>query len=460
MIIKALKTFSDGVISMHEGEIANVPDAKANVFIAEGYAVEYTGEGGDIDLSAYARKTDLEDYAKGEDVSTSYKGKNVVHMGDSWIHVYGLAEGVAENVGYTVTNCGFSATSISDYNEAVANARKLSLLNLAKAIQSNTWTDQDAISNANNWSTQLAKLKAINWSNVDVLILSYGVNDEGAQNPIGDTSARDEESVCGALKSAISIFQSINPSMEIIVTTPCYRYRSADSEIIIALTERNLLEDYRNAIGLTAKSCGVKLIDMRALSGINESNYTTTLRSDGLHPTDLGKTMWVDAFSQALENGYGGAFDISNDFSFEPDNLCFDSEKLTKHKQWNATYTLDGIKYLCTARNRQYGDCVLGMAHFDSLPIGTTISLSGYGRKIGTDLHRFGFDIKNQDKTSSLINKYRATFSDTDGAISYSFTTESEYTDCWVVFYVKNMTAWEDGKALVRDMTCTVELPS
>lgn len=58
--IKALKTFSDGAISLHEGQIANVPDAKAQLFITEGYAVEYTGEGGaDIDLSAYAKKTDI-----------------------------------------------------------------------------------------------------------------------------------------------------------------------------------------------------------------------------------------------------------------------------------------------------------------------------------------------------------------------------------------------------------------
>ena len=85
MIIKALKTFSDGVIAMHEGEIANVPDAKAQRFIAEGYAVEYTGEGGDIDLSAYAKKTDLENYAKSEDVENlntddiSIKGITVVY---------------------------------------------------------------------------------------------------------------------------------------------------------------------------------------------------------------------------------------------------------------------------------------------------------------------------------------------------------------------------------------------
>ena len=76
MIIKALKTFSDGIISMHEGEIANVPDTKAQRFIAEGYAVEYTGEGGDIDLSAYAKKTEAESIAF--DVAKDIEGVEVV----------------------------------------------------------------------------------------------------------------------------------------------------------------------------------------------------------------------------------------------------------------------------------------------------------------------------------------------------------------------------------------------
>lgn len=59
MIIKALKTFSDGVISMHEGEIANVPDTKAQRFIAEGYAVEYSAPIDEADLRDYAKLTDV-----------------------------------------------------------------------------------------------------------------------------------------------------------------------------------------------------------------------------------------------------------------------------------------------------------------------------------------------------------------------------------------------------------------
>ena len=41
MVIKALKTFSDGVTSLVIGEVTTVADVKANVLIADGLAMEY-----------------------------------------------------------------------------------------------------------------------------------------------------------------------------------------------------------------------------------------------------------------------------------------------------------------------------------------------------------------------------------------------------------------------------------
>ncbi len=401
-------------------------------------------------------------YVQPSQIATQYKGKNVVHMGDSWIELYNLAELSAQKVGYNVTNCGFQSTCISGYSEnaLLQNARKMALIRLAEAIRDNVWTEQDEAVVNTSWAAQLAKLKAVDWAHTDLLILSYGVNDYGAQNPIGDTKARDTESVCGALKNALAIFQTINPNMQIVITTPCYRHRNADDGVMTALSEQTPLEEYRNAIGLTAYDCGVRLVDMRALSGINEANRTTTLLSDGLHPTELGQSMWVDGFTKALVNGYGGAFDISNDFAFEDDNICFDSEQLTKHKQWNATYTVDGIKYMCTSRNQQFGDAIMGMKHFDTLPVGTTIAITGYGRKIGSNSQRVGFYIKNGNKTSTLIEKYSGSLLGSDDAVfNYSFTTTEAYSDCWVIPFVKQMTTWENGKALVRNMKCTVTLP-
>lgn len=394
-----------------------------------------------------------------------YKNKNVVHMGDSWVHVYGIAEDAAQKVGYNVTVCGFQGTAISDYNTVFSDALEFSLIRLAKAIGNNDWSAQDAAlagSDPRGYGTPLARLKAVNWSNTDVLVLSYGVNDYGTQNPLGDASARDEESVSGALISAINILQSLNSNMEIIVTTPCFRYISPDN---ISMTDyvsyMNSLDAYRKAIALTAKTCAVKLIDMFAISGINEGNHDVTLLSDGLHPTTLGTDKWGTAFANSIESGYVGAIDTNNTFAFAVDNLCFDSEKLDVHEKWNGSYTSGGIKYLCTRRKQQFGNCILGMKHFDSLPIGTVIKLEGYGKKIGESNHRIGFLIRNAAQTTDLLDKYSGKVNNTtDSAMSYSFTTVEEYTDCWVVFYVKQMSKWDDGKALVRDMKCTVTLPS
>ncbi len=63
MIIKALKTFSDGTISLHEGEIANVPDVKATRFINEGLAVEYSEPVSEADLADYVKTEDLVTYS-------------------------------------------------------------------------------------------------------------------------------------------------------------------------------------------------------------------------------------------------------------------------------------------------------------------------------------------------------------------------------------------------------------
>ena len=393
-------------------------------------------------------------------LSNVYKGKKVVHMGDSWIHSFGLAEASAEVLGYTVTNCGFTGTSISDFYEALSNARYFSLIRLARAIRDNTWTDQDTYA-GETWGGQLSNLKNVNWGETDVLILSYGVNDLNAQNPTGDIKARDDLSVCGALKAAINIFQTINENMEIICTTPCYRVENADNAAYTSLNERVLYDDYINAIGMTCKELSIKCIDMRALSGINSYNMSVCLLSDGLHPTTLGKEKWVNGFTDALQSGFYGTIDTSEYHRIENNNLIFDSEKFTRHKQWNATYVhTNGKKYLCTARSQRYGWTVLGKVHFDSIPSGTVISLKGYGLKIESTAHRIGFCIRNADNTSNLLDKYTTPFSTSDAAISYSFTTTEAYSDCWVLFYINQMSTWDEGKALVRDMKCTVTLPS
>ena len=400
--------------------------------------------------------------------SPSYRGKKVVHMGDSWVELYNIAELAAQKVGYTLINVGMQATAITNVYKApptgsnVANADKLSLISLAQAIQTNTWTEQDSAASGKSWAGQLAKLKAIDWSTIDVLVLSYGVNDYNYQSTPGDIEARDSESVCGALKTAIGILGNLNANMEIVLTTPCLCYRSPDSETMKNFKPRVLLDEYRIAIGLTAKEYGIKLVDMRAISGINQSNYSDTLLSDGLHPTVLGQQLWANAFAKSLEGGYAGAFD-TNVFGIKEDanNLCEDSEKYSYHKKWNASYVSAGVKYLCTRATKQYENMILGQAFFASLPTGSVLKIEGIGKKIGDTNHRADIYVYDSTKENKLLEKTSSVINNTTEApFEYSWTTTADYTNCWVIFVIKQMSKWENGKALVRDVKCTVTLPS
>ena len=418
---------------------------------------------------AIAEETDALHTEISEKKVEPYLGKKVVHMGDSWVELYNIADLSAQKLGYTVINMGFQATAITDVTKYTVNrsgADKFALVKLAQAIQSNDWTEQDDVVSTYGytaWGTKIATLKALDWSTVDVLILSYGINDYGYQTIPGDIDARDSESVCGALKTAISILQGLNTNMEIVITTPCIRYQSPNSEQLQQLTGWMYSQgDYRNAIGLTAKEYGIKLVDMRAISGINESNQSITLLSDGLHPTVLGQQMWANAFAKSLECGYAGAFDTNiYNIKMDADNLCEDSEKYTYHQKWNASYVSEKVKYLCTRANQQYKSMVLGQKHFDTLPTGSVLKFEGIGKKIGDTNQRVDIYVYDSTRETKLLEKTSSAIKyTTETAFTYSWTTTEDYTDCWVVFSVKQMSTWANGKALVRDCKCTVTLPN
>ena len=69
--------------------------------------------------------------------------------------------------------------------------------------------------------------------------------------------------------------------------------------------------------------------------------------------------------------------------------------------------------------------------------------------------------VYNSDKSDKLLEKTNGAIKYTsDTSFEHSWTTEEDYTNCWVIFAVKQMCAWDDGKALVRNIKCTVTLPS
>lgn len=392
-----------------------------------------------------------------------YFGKNVVHMGDSWVQSYNIAELAAEKVGYNVTNCGLQSTCITDKGNLLANSSYFSLIRLAKAIRDNDWTDQDAHMNE-RWNPQYTNLKDVDWSEVDVLILSYGTNDWLANAIPGDAYARDDKSICGALKTTIGIFAAINPNMEIIVTTPCYIPVYKNDTVIPAFVDKKAIyADIRNAIATAASKCGVKVIDEWALSGINEYNSSITMIPNDIHPTPAGQEKWATAFANAMINGYCGCVVLDTGIHYKlknhTENLAMDDIIFSTHPATNASFVHQGHKYICTARDEQYSECVFYCSpNPTTIQSGTKLHVDAWCASTTADKHRLGVRLYDPANDVDVLDQYVEFSGSWTKQLNY--TTSQDYTDVRVIFYIKNMTDFATSQALAFDVNCTITEPT
>jgi lysophospholipase L1-like esterase len=254
MIIKALKTFSDGAISMHEGEIANVPDAKAQLFIAEGYAIEYTGEGGEIDLSNYVTKD-----------TAQYYGESAVGFGTS------ITQLCAD-----YTNGGYLGVVKSKLGLVSYDNKGLSGNPIAHGT-----------GNGNGIG---ALIESTNLSDYDIITIEGGTNDFKLNVEIGTISAMgsnfNKDTTVGALQSAIEYIFRNKPTAKILVILDPQR-NNANYDIYYTNSAGYKLKDYLNAIQNVAMLYGIPVCDWYSTSGINNLSMSTFLE-DGLHPNAIG----------------------------------------------------------------------------------------------------------------------------------------------------------------------------
>lgn len=399
-------------------------------------------------------QTQTMDVMDGEGTN-SYAGKNVVHMGDSIIDLYHVAEKSAALAGYNVTNVGFQATAFTDKMSLITNSKYYSLKQLVNSMANNDWSAQDNHTNS-NYTEHLATLKAIDWSEVDILILSYGTNDYGCQAYLCDTYAKDDTSVEGVIKKAVKYFKTANPNMEIIITTPIYRI-NIDAYVSAVGQQNIVFEQYRNEIALTASSLGIKVIDLYALSGIDQYNASATL-SDGLHPNTTGQDMWAAAFVSALSSGYVGAIvnepTEHNWIENMQDNLIFDSEIYKAHHKTNATFQSGQDKFLCAAGDDANSEVILYTRPYSNLSAGKKFHFQAICKSTTQDAHRLGVRFYSNEDHEDKLDKYMEFTSQTTAFVD--FTTSEAYSNVVAVFYVRNMTAFDTSQALTRRAYATI----
>jgi hypothetical protein len=123
---------------------------------------------------------------------------------------------------------------------------------------------------------------------VDVLVVWLGTNDGGyvtggTVGTPGDAPSQGG-TFCACISWVIQTLQNANPTMRIVWATP-YQFNPANGHGGSSTVAGNTA--LVNALLGTCALWGVPVIDMMRNSGINSSNWSTTL-VDGLHPTTAG----------------------------------------------------------------------------------------------------------------------------------------------------------------------------
>lgn len=226
-------------------------------------------------------------------------GKQVVCFGDSLFGMYrgenSASAFVAAETGATVYNVGFGGCRMSVHPSNGYAA--FSMWALAKAINENNWTTQDAqaSSGSDYFPEQLALLKSIDFSKVDIAVIHYGTNDFGAGNAIAldnESDPDDYNTLCGALRYSIEKLLSAYPKLRIYVSLPVYRFWTENGTNTYAETyvgkSGKKLPDFVEALRSTAAEYNLPVIDGYYGLGINKANAATFL-SDGTHHNAVGR---------------------------------------------------------------------------------------------------------------------------------------------------------------------------
>lgn len=274
------------------------------------------------------------------------KGKNVVMFGDSIMDVCGIPENIATLTQANIYNVGFQGCSMAyvDTVDGYEGNKEFSGYSIIKSVKDNDFSAQDnAITNNSKlsvFSKRLATLKSIDFSTIDIITIAYGTNDFGFNKMIGCKDDDNINTVVGAMRSIVNNIQSINSNAEVIFMTPIYR---ADRQY----NNTNTLEDYVDVIKNTASSFGIRVIDLHSCSGINEFNFSTTLRTDKLHPNEVGSLVESKAIIKYIKTGYVGK--TMEEFQ-KPNSLVLDSENFNIHDINNRACVINGKKYLTHAK--------------------------------------------------------------------------------------------------------------
>lgn len=187
-------------------------------------------------------------------------GYTVVMIGDSIIGNYNGADSIPAYVerfsGAKCYNCAFGGSSMGTDTYGSVNDLLLPFrgFKVIEAIVSNDYTDMEAAIASDPQYTELKAyypehvemLKNMDWTKVDVLTISYGVNDWLLEVTLDDnpSNPKDTTTFGGAIRTALETLWATYPNIKVMICSPIWCGGTiSDGELVWDT------DDHQNSIG-------------------------------------------------------------------------------------------------------------------------------------------------------------------------------------------------------------------
>jgi lysophospholipase L1-like esterase len=131
----------------------------------------------------------------------------------------------------------------------------------------------------------------------DIIWVAGGTNDFNQNVTIGSWGDTGNDTLYGAVRNICEFFKNNHPNAYVIFLTPV-PYTNEAKNSVVGFTA---LDDYRKAIYEVVTYYGYSIINGKDLGMPNaESDWATTMTTDGLHPTERGHNLMAQSISGKL----------------------------------------------------------------------------------------------------------------------------------------------------------------
>lgn len=244
----------------------------------------------------------------------------VLFLGDSIIGQYrdetSIPALVASRMGVSVFNGDFGGTTMSRQNRESRDAYYwdgLSFAQLAKAVAVQDFGGQQTIRTKNyvtmNFGDIVDELDGLDFSSVEILVVSYGMNDYTTGSPICDPeNTENVNTMVGAMRTGIRFLRQSYPTLRIVFVSPTYCWLlDSVSGAIDDCEHRDFgggyLEEYVEAQRSVAQECGVEFLDLYHDYYPHEKPQDWWLYTeDGIHPNEDGRQKIAETLADYLQN--------------------------------------------------------------------------------------------------------------------------------------------------------------